>query len=95
MHASLLSIEHCSAASALSSALRLASSYVISSSSDGPGDASSRSRLGGAAVGIPVLAKETRLMLDVTLLMVGGVEAALAAAAFSLAFFCVAASMVN
>lgn len=36
--ASLLSILHCSAASARSSARRLASSYEISSSSDGPGD---------------------------------------------------------
>lgn len=40
MHASLLSIEHWRAASARSSALRLASSYVISSSSLGPGDES-------------------------------------------------------
>ena len=38
IQASLLSILHCSAASALSSARRLASSYEISSSSDGPGD---------------------------------------------------------
>ena len=38
IQASLLSILHCNAASALSSARRLASSYEISSSSDGPGD---------------------------------------------------------
>lgn len=42
----MLSILHCNAASALSSARRLASSYEISSSSDGPGDSG---RLAGAA----------------------------------------------
>jgi hypothetical protein len=46
IQASLLSILHWSAASALSSARRLASSYEISSSSDGPGDSG---RLAAAA----------------------------------------------
>lgn len=42
MQASLLSILHCSAASALSSARLFASSYEISSSSEGPAGESGR-----------------------------------------------------
>jgi hypothetical protein len=88
--ASLFSMLHCKAASARSSALRLASSYEISSSSDGPGEDSTRE---GRAVEAAATAGGTLFtVVEICTCRMGatsdsalGAEGTLAADAFSLA----------